>query len=198
MVLNKSTRAKKGAPTKRKAQKKHIGKDLITVLLLIVFFPVGIARMMRAECRWRRGVKYAISSALICLAAAAIVILPNMKEPRRGGIELVGPERDQAVFGPEKPEQLISDTHISDVNNGVVLDTSGDDEGTTLMVYASNNCYHLGTCRYAYASSQHLTLYQAYYLGFKPCNICKPPEYVPEIAPAAVHAEEPAGEADGI
>ena len=50
---------------------------------------------------------------------------------------------------------------------------------STLYVYASEGQerYHLYKCEFAYASAKRLTLYEAYYLGYKPCGICNPPSY---------------------
>ncbi|MBR2700293.1 MAG: hypothetical protein IKE76_17060, partial [Clostridia bacterium] len=48
-------------------------------------------------------------------------------------------------------------------------------------VYAADGaeCYHEYECKFAFASSQRLTVYEAYHLGFKPCGRCNPPVYVP-------------------
>lgn len=170
-------KAPKRPVKKRRARRSGFLSNLVTVLTLIVVFPIGLVRVWSARCNWKRSVKYAVSSCVLCFVAAAIFVLPSLKAPVRTGIELVGSERSAEVYGPEAPENIV-EIHVPKTESASVLDTSGS-EDTTLYVYAADGaaCYHLGTCRYAYASSKRLTVYQAHFLGHKPCNICNPPAY---------------------
>ena len=63
------------------------------------------------------------------------------------------------------------------IQSVVLPEQSGEEE--VLYVYASaeQKNYHLSTCRYAYASSKKMTLYEAYYLGYTPGKCCDAPAY---------------------
>ena len=39
---------------------------------------------------------------------------------------------------------------------------------------SDSECYHLYDCKFAYASSRRLTVYEAHYLGYTPCGLCNP------------------------
>ena len=63
-------------------------------------------------------------------------------------------------------------------------------------VYAADGarCYHEYECKFAFASSQRMTVYEAYHLGFEPCGRCKPPVYTPGsqlLEPGAEPTQEP-------
>ena len=70
---------------------------------------------------------------------------------------------------------IVDDEPINRELLGAVLETDYE------VFYAADGaeCYHEYKCKFAFASSQRLTTYEAYYLGFKPCNRCKPPIYDP-------------------
>lgn len=142
----------------------------------MLFFPVGLTRMLSPACSWRRGVKCAISG-LLAAALAAVLLWPSPYTRPRGGIELYGDNMSVEIYGPQLPEHIVGGYTTVASDSGVLADTSADE--ATLYVYALEGAanYHMPTCNYAYASAQRLTVYEAYYLGYTPCKICNPPVY---------------------
>ena len=104
-------------------------------------------------------------------------LIPSADSRVSGGIELVGRERDVEVYGPALPTAMV--TGYTATSTDSVFSAAEEDE--TEYVYAAKEakCYHRSTCKFAYASSQKLTPYEAYYLGYKPCGRCNPPTYTP-------------------
>ena len=151
--------------------------DWGTVLALLLFFPVGISRMWKARCRWPKAVKYAISG----LYTAAAVVMMLSIQPVRGKVELCGAENAVEIYGPELPESFVEGYTKSAGNSGVMSADVNVEEDSTIYVYAAEDakCYHTWKCKFAYASSKRITPYEAYFLGFKPCNLCDPPVYNP-------------------
>ena len=163
MGLRKSNRSR-GHRTNRRLS------DLITLLLLAVLPPVGVVLLWRRN--WRTSTKTALTA-----AAAAVLLIPSADSRVSGGIELVGRERDVEVYGPALPTAMVTGYTASSTDS--VFSAAQEDE--TEYVYAAKEaqCYHRSTCKFAYASSQKLTPYEAYYLGYKPCGRCNPPAYTP-------------------
>ena len=148
---------------------------------LVLFFPVGLTRMISSACTWRRGTKYAVG-ALCCAILAAVVICPSPYQRSKGGIELFGDDPEVEIYGPELPETIVGG-YTAPVIQPVVLpaeDANAQDD--TIYVYATKDQenYHMSTCKFAFASAQRLTLYEAYYLGYTPGKCCDAPSYVPE------------------
>ena len=148
-----------------------------TLLWLVLFFPVGFGRMLSAACSWHRGVKIAVSS-LACLLVAAVMLAPAPGARIEGGLFLYGDEQEAEPYGPELPETIIGG-YTAPVIQSVVLPAEDEDEGGITYVYAtaSQENYHTGTCRFAYASGQKLTVYEAHFLGYTPGRCCDPPAY---------------------
>ncbi len=147
-----------------------------TLLWLVLFFPVGLTRMFSPACSWHRGVKCGVSG-LLAAALAAVLLWPSPYTRPHGGIELYGDNMSVEIYGPQLPENIVGGYTTVANDSGVLADSSADDE--TLYVYALEGAdnYHMPTCDYAYASAQRLTVYEAYYLGYKPCKLCEPPVY---------------------
>ncbi len=150
-----------------------------TLMWLILFFPVGLTMMWKSTCRWNSGVKYAVSTVPV-LALAFILIWPFGAAPVRGGVNLVGKEKVVEVYGPELPQMMVAG--YSKPAQSTVLAANPETEDDTIYVYATDKQtrYHLGNCKYAYASGRRMTLYEANFRGLTPCNLCKAPAYVPE------------------
>ena len=148
-----------------------------TLLWLVLFFPVGFKRMLSAACSWKKGVKYAVSG-LACLLLAAVVIAPSPYTKPEGGMYLYGEETDSEPYGPDLPETIVGGYTVP-VIQSVVLPASDDEEGGITYVYATEKQenYHTGTCQFAYASGQKLTVYEAYFLGYTPGRCCGAPAY---------------------
>lgn len=168
MGLRKSNRSR-GHRTSRRLS------DLITLLLLAVLPPVGVVLLWRRN--WRTSTKAALTAAAAAVLTAAVLLIPSADSRVSGGIELVGRERDVEVYGPALPTAMVTGYTASSTDS--VFSAAQEDE--TEYVYAAKEaqCYHRSTCKFAYASSQKLTPYEAYYLGYKPCDRCNPPAYTP-------------------
>ena len=142
-----------------------------TLLWLILCFPVGLTKMWKNSCTWKNGVKY-IVSAVPALALAFVLIWPFGAEPARGGVNLVGNEKIAEVYGPELPENMVDG--YSRPADGTVIAASDDTEDAVTYVYATDKQthYHLGNCRFAYASGRRMTVYEAEFRGLTPCPRC--------------------------
>ena len=147
-----------------------------TLLWLLLCFPVGLTRMWRSRCSWHYGVKYALSS-LVVIALAAALIYPSPSVGAEGGIVLYGEDPSAEVYGPKIPENYIFTGNTAAV--GSVIVPEEDLVDNRFFVYAGEKakCYHLSSCDYAYDSAKKLTIYEAHYSGYIPCNICNPPPY---------------------
>lgn len=157
-----------------KLQKRYNRK---TLLWLLLFFPVGVTRMLSSACSWKAGVKYAVSG-LMLAALAFVLVYPSPYVRQAGGIELYNAEGEEEPFGPELPETIIGG-YVQPEIQSVVLPAEPENAEGPLYVYASKEQrnYHLGTCKFAKASGQELTLYEAYYLGYTPGKCCDAPAY---------------------
>jgi hypothetical protein len=118
-----------------------------------------------------------LSFGVIMVALTAVLIAPSPYQDIQGGIVLCGDEKQAEVYGPKLPETIVGG-YTQPTIQSVVLPAETE-EDDTLYVYASANQknYHLGTCRFAYASGSQLTLYEAYYLGYTPGKCCDAPAY---------------------
>jgi len=156
---------------RRRKPNRHNKKALIWLLL---FFPVGVTLMWKHACTWRRGVKFAVTGAMVAVMAA-MFIMPA-PPARQGGITLVGAKPEAEIYGPELPAKIVQG--YTRQATGSVLAKVEENEDVH-YVYAADGaeCYHEYECKFAYASSQRLTVYEAYFLGFDPCGRCNPPKY---------------------
>ena len=159
----------------RKKGKRGMSRNLKTALWLL-FPPVGLTLMWRQSCRWPMALKAGIS-AVMAAALLAVFILPSPKNASVGGVELVTNKPEVEVYGPDLPNFIVPG-YTNDQTESVIVPGV---ESDVHYVYAADGaeCYHEYKCKFAFASSQRLTTYEAYYLGFKPCNRCKPPIYDP-------------------
>ena len=148
-----------------------------TLLWLVLFFPVGFKRMLSAACSWKKGVKAAVSG-LACALLAVVLLVPSPGVQHQGGVSLYGDETGGEPYGPELPTTIVG-SYTAPVIQSVVLPAEDEEEGGITYVYATENQenYHTGTCQFAYASGQKLTVYEAYYLGYTPGKCCGAPAY---------------------
>ena len=167
---------------KRSRSKKRINQrsriyNRKTLLWLVLFFPVGFKRMLSAACNWHKGVKIAVSG-LACLLVVAVMLAPAPGAKTQGGLFLYGDEQENEPYGPELPETIMGG-YTAPVIQSVVLPAEDDDGNGITYVYAttSQENYHTGTCRFAYASGQKLTVYEAHFLGYTPGRCCGAPAY---------------------
>ena len=132
--------------------------------------------MWRPGCRWHIGVKVGIS-ALMAAALIAVFVIPAPTTAANGGVSLVSSKPEVEVYGPDLPNFIVPG-YTNDQTESIIMPAVEND---VHYVYAADGaeCYHEYKCKFAFASSQRLTVYEAYYLGFQPCNRCKPPIYDP-------------------
>ena len=159
---------------KRRAGKRNF-RNLKTALWLLVP-PVGLAMMWRRSCRWPVALKSGITAVMV-VALVAVFVFPTPSKPAAGGIELVTNKPEVEVYGPDLPSFIVPGYTNEQTDSIIVPGVEND----VHYVYAADGaeCYHEYKCKFAFASSQRLTTYEAYYLGFKPCGRCKPPIYDP-------------------
>ena len=146
------------------------------VLSLIWLLPVGIPLMWQPSCTWRKGVKIGVTAAAAALVLALLVVpFPNSNRDISGGVQLVNNVSEVEVYGPDLPTYIVPG-YVDDSAESIIVDAV---ENTVHYVYAADGakCYHEYECKFAFASSQRLTVYEAYYLGFQPCPRCNPPKY---------------------
>lgn len=149
--------------------------SLKTALWLLVP-PVGLSMMWRRSCRWHPAVKAGVS-VLMAAALVAVLVVPTAKPATEGGIQLVTNRPEVEVYGPDLPSFIVPG-YTNEQTDSIIVPAVEND---VHYVYAADGakCYHEYKCKFAYASSQRLTTFEAYYLGFEPCNRCKPPIYDP-------------------
>ena len=172
----KDVRGLQNRKTGRKNRNKRDLRNLLAVLFLILLPPVGVVMLWRT--RWSGTVKYCLTGAVVAVLAIAVALLPSAENKVVGGIEMVGTDRDVEVYGPGLPTAMVTGYTISLATDSIFAE---EVETDTHYVYAAKtgSCYHEYECKFAYASSQKLTVYEAHYLGYEPCGRCNPPEYVP-------------------
>lgn len=114
--------------------------------------------------------------AMVLLIAVFAIPSPYMKHG--GSVTLTTDDAAGEKYGPELPRN-ITGGYTEPIVMPVVLPTADPDAPGKTYVYASaeQKNYHTGDCKFAYASGQQLTLYEAYYLGFSPGKCCKAPAY---------------------
>jgi len=146
--------------------------------LCMLFPPLGLTLLWNRRCRWHRYIKLAVT-AVFMVAFVGAIAAPAPSNARAGGVEFVS--SSVAVYGPEKPVSMESSyAYVATEPAGSVVSTAVEEyESSTIYVYASEGqeCYHEYTCKYAFASGQRLTLYEATFLGYIPCGLCNPLVY---------------------
>ena len=169
-IFKKTSKSRKGKPARRRDL-----RNLKTALWLLVP-PVGLTLMWRRSCRWPVALKAGISAAML-VALVAVFVLPTPTTTVAGGVELVTNKPEVEVYGPDLPNFIVPG-YTNDQTDSIIVPGVEND---VHYVYAADGaeCYHEYKCKFAFASSQRLTVYEAYYLGFKPCGRCKPPIYDP-------------------
>ena len=170
----KSHPPKPGKPRKPRVPLRD-NENLKTALWLLLP-PVGLSRMWRRSCTWHPAVKACISVAMAAVLVA-VLIAPTAMPPKGGGVQLVTNRPEVEVYGPDLPSFIVPG-YTNEQTDSIIVPAVEND---VHYVYAADGakCYHEYKCKFAYASSQRLTVFEAYYLGFAPCNRCKPPIYDP-------------------
>ena len=150
-------------------------RRMLSVLACILLPPLGIYMVWRS--RWSARARYCLTGLAVACFALMVVLLPSADGRADGGIELVGRERQAEIYGPDLPTATVTG-YVAPVSQSVF---AADEDETVIYVYAttSGTCYHLADCKYTYESSQKMTPYEAYFLGYLPCTECGAPAYVP-------------------
>lgn len=162
-------------PPKRR---RGINRDNVITALWLWCFPVGLSKMWRSRCTWPKPVKVFIT-ALMAAVLAAVFIVPTPKKTALTGVQLVVGNPEVEVYGPALPALVVAG-YTSESTGSIIVDEVSSD---VHYVYAADGarCYHEYECKFAFASSQRLTVYEAYHLGFEPCGLCNPPVYTPGL-----------------
>ena len=200
-MMSKSKSAKSSGRTARLASafktaahrpRKPKNRENVKTALWLWCFPVGLSLMWRSACTWKRGVKIGITAAMVAILVAVMVVPTPKPALRATGVEMVAGKPEVEVYGPALPA-LIVPGYTREKTGSIIVDEVSTDAH---YVYAADDarCYHEYDCKFAFASSQRLTVYEAYYLGYEPCGRCKPPVYTPGVTDP-VTAEIIGGEA---
>lgn len=164
---------------KRKARKprRPINSENVKTALWLWCFPVGLSKMWRGSCTWPKGVKIGLTAAMAAVLAAIFAIPTPTADRYTTGVQIVADKPEVEVYGPALPN-LIVQGYTRENTGSIIVDEVSND---VHYVYAADDadCYHEYECKFAFASSQRLTVYEAYHLGFKPCGRCNPPVYIP-------------------
>ena len=163
----------------KKARKRRpvIQSENLKTALWLWCPPVGLMKMWRSTCTWRRGVKIGITVAMAAILLAIFIIPTPQTAKYETGVQMVAGKPEVEVYGPALPA-LIVPGYTKESNGSIIVDEVASD---VHYVYAADgaDCYHEYECKFAFASSQRLTVYEAYHLGFRPCGRCNPPVYIP-------------------
>ena len=181
---SKVTRSRAKAPKPRTKLKDS--ESLKTALWLLVP-PIGLSRMWRRSCTWHPAVKACISVAMAAILVA-VLVAPTSRPTVNGGVQLVTNRPEVEVYGPNLPSFIVPG-YTTEQTESIIAPAVEND---VHYVYAADGakCYHEYKCKFAYASSQRLTVFEAYYLGFQPCNRCKPPIYDPVTGTVTVQEHD--------
>ncbi len=150
---------------------------------LLICFPYGLYLMWQRSCRWHGALKCLVTAVFVCLVAAILIIPAPKSRTASTRVKLVGVESNAQIFGPEAPAGYDYSAYVvADGGADLIAPEVVDD---TVYVYVSaaegSTYYHDGQCKYAFASSPRVSLYEAYKLGYTtPCGLCNPPLYDPE------------------
>ncbi len=105
-----------------------------------------------------------------------VLLVPSPQSGKLSGIELYGEDPEVEVYGPELPKSTVGSYPVPVVESVVLPESTASTE-ETIYVYASDDqeCYHLPTCKFAFASGHKFKISEALLLGYKPCGRCNPP-----------------------
>lgn len=159
----------------RGAVRRNWLRNLPAALFVVFFPPLGIFLTWRST--WSGVIKCCMTGAAVAVMAVAVALLPSADGRVAGGVELVGVKPEAEIYGPELPTAMVTGYTVA--SNESVLAPSVENDVKYVYAASSGKCYHEYECKFAYASSQKLTVYEAYFLGYKPCGRCNPPVYTP-------------------
>ena len=148
----------------------------VTLLWLVLFYPVGLTLMWFWRCGWRSSVKLAVTAPLAALLLA-VMLYPDPSISSIGNVTLYGENRSAKIYGPEIPLGYMLPTETLAPESVIVSKDQLVDN--RFFVYAADNasCYHLESCEYAFSYAKKMTVYEAHHRGYIPCNLCGSPPY---------------------
>ena len=159
---------------RKRAHRERGWVSAVTGLLLVACPPVGLLLLWKRK--WPMRLKYALSAASMLILALAVILFPTGSKRVNGGVELIGAQKQADVYGPALPTAMVSSYTVSG-SESVLASASDTEEIEYVYAGKGQKNYHSYNCKFAYASSQKLTPYEAYYLGYTPCKACNPPVY---------------------
>lgn len=160
-------------PGARSRRRRSNSRRIMSVIASILLPPVGIFMVWRT--RWSNNARYCLTGLAVASMVLIVALLPSPDARVNGGIELIGREKKAEIYGPDLPTAMVTG-YIAPVDESVFVQEEDEKE---IYVYAvpGEEYYHLSGCKYAYATAQKMTLYEAYFLEYKPCTQCNPPAY---------------------
>ena len=183
-MTQKSQRERANTATSSAAAKQRMDPHNKKALIWLWFFPMGLPLMWDKRCTWHRAVKIGVTAVIVAALffgeRAMVRFFDSSKIIHNGGI--VGQTNDvkpeAEVYGPPLPTVYVRG-YTNESTGSILTDEAQEDE--LHYVYASKDQkrYHEYECKFAYASSQRMTVYEAYYKGYTPCGLCNPPAYTP-------------------
>ena len=143
-------RSKKGS--------KPVNRENLKTALWLWCFPVGLNKMWRRGCTWPRGVKIGITAAMAAIIAAIFIVPTPTAGKLTTGVQMVADKPEVEVYGPALPA-LIVQGYTRENTGSIIVDQVASD---VHYVYAADGakCYHEYKCKFAYASSQRLTVFE--------------------------------------
>ena len=169
--------------SRKRERKNKNTRNMVKVLaamFAVLCPPVGIVLAFRSG--WNGRMKFALTAvALGCMVLYA-ALLPSADYTVNGGIKLVALNEGVQIYGPELPEAMVKDYRVygaPEVTSVLAVDDSEAEAVTYYYAASDGDCYHEYKCKFAFASSQKLTLREAYMLEYEPCGLCQPPVYTP-------------------
>ena len=171
--------ARKTAGKKQAAARRRSRSANRRALMWLWCFPAGLLLMWKRGCTWPTAVKIGISVAMAAIVAALVLIPMPGSTHTAGGVQLVAAEPQVDIYGPELPAYVVPG-YTNDQSASIIVDADTvDDDVEYVYAAAGASCYHRYDCKFAYASSMRLTVYEAVHLKYTPCGLCNPPAYNP-------------------
>lgn len=129
-----------------------------------------------ARVRLSGTAKAALFFGVTAAVMIGVLLAPSPDANKATGVELFGAEPEVEVYGPDLPQSTVGNYPVPVVESVVLPESTATTQEVT-YVYASDDqdCYHLSTCKFAFASGHRFTVYEAQLLGYKPCGRCDPP-----------------------
>jgi len=157
----------------RRSVRPDAARNVLAAVAVFLLPPVGVLLSWRSS--WSNLVKYCMTGAAVAVMLLVVMLLPSAENTVNGGIEMVGRNAEVEIYGPDLPTAMVTGYTLTSYES--LLASNEEDSARYVYAATDGSCYHEYECKFAFASSQKLTLYEAYFLGYEPCGRCNPPEY---------------------